>query len=482
MTPAIVDSKRLLHRGTSLVPTKPWFTTVCFVLTDLMALLLAVSLGLFAKFLVEHQLDLGSYLRLWPFLIVFLLVYAALGLYSEASLSPPDELKRSTISSSVIFVALASTTVPFRGATQHITWTLLLIIFFSLMFLPLFRSLLRQNCSRRDWWGFSAVVFGGGSRSEAIIRALVEEPENGLKPVAVIDPETSRRKIGGVPVLQASQLACELIGANRLTYAVVTVPGAEGDRMVRDFERFGFNFSHVIYLTEQAELSSLWVRPRSVGGLLGMEVRRSFLLQESLFAKRILDLTLTLIGGVVVLPILLLIALAIRLDSPGPVLFRHRRIGRGGRNFFAWKYRTMAEDADRVLERCLESDPEARAEWERDQKLKNDPRVTRVGRFLRKASLDELPQIWNVIKGEMSLVGPRPIVEREVEKYGRGFDIYTRVASGVTGLWQVSGRNDTTYEERIRLDCFYVNNWSVWLDLCILFRTIGTVLLRKGAY
>jgi lipopolysaccharide/colanic/teichoic acid biosynthesis glycosyltransferase len=142
----------------------------------------------------------------------------------------------------------------------------------------------------------------------------------------------------------------------------------------------------------------------------------------------------------------------------------------------------MVLDADRILEKFLAERPDLRREWERDHKLKNDPRVTRVGRLLRKTSLDELPQLWNVLMGDMSLVGPRPIVHQEIERYGASFELYTRVKGGLTGLWQVSGRNDTTYDQRVQLDTFYVRNWSVWLDLCILFRTIAVVLFGHGAY
>ncbi len=142
----------------------------------------------------------------------------------------------------------------------------------------------------------------------------------------------------------------------------------------------------------------------------------------------------------------------------------------------------MMVGSDEVLERHLSSNREAWEEWHRDHKLRNDPRVTLVGRFLRQTSLDELPQLWNVLSNEMSLVGPRPIVEAEIPKYGTSYSLYTRVKGGVTGLWQVSGRNDVSYEERVKLDSFYVRNWSVWLDLCILYRTIGTVLFRSGAY
>jgi lipopolysaccharide/colanic/teichoic acid biosynthesis glycosyltransferase len=142
----------------------------------------------------------------------------------------------------------------------------------------------------------------------------------------------------------------------------------------------------------------------------------------------------------------------------------------------------MFQNADVVLEHYLDEHPELQDEWNRDHKLKYDPRVTRIGRFLRKTSLDELPQLWNVIRGDMSLVGPRPIVEAEIEKYGHYYGLYTMVKPGITGLWQVSGRNNTTYDERVQLDAYYVRNWSPWMDLFLLLRTIRIVLFAKGAY
>jgi Undecaprenyl-phosphate galactose phosphotransferase WbaP len=191
---------------------------------------------------------------------------------------------------------------------------------------------------------------------------------------------------------------------------------------------------------------------------------------------------LSVLALIVLAPILAAIAIAVKLESSGPAVFGHLRIGQNGRMFRAWKFRTMVANGEEVLKQYLESNPEAQAEWNRDHKLRNDPRITRVGRLLRKTSLDELPQLWNVLANEMSLVGPRPIVEAEIPKYGNSYTLYTRVKGGVTGLWQVSGRNDVSYEERVKLDSFYVRNWSVWLDLCILYRTIGTVLFRSGAY
>lgn len=179
-------------------------------------------------------------------------------------------------------------------------------------------------------------------------------------------------------------------------------------------------------------------------------------------------------------PLMIALALLARRDG-GPALFRHRRIGAGGQTFECLKFRTMVTDADRVLQRVLAEDPAAATEWAATQKLRNDPRITTLGRFLRRSSLDELPQLLNVLRGEMSLVGPRPIVQAEVARYGENIDYYYEAKPGLTGLWQVSGRSDTSYERRVRLDVWYVRNWTLWHDIAILLKTIPAVFLQRGA-
>lgn len=198
--------------------------------------------------------------------------------------------------------------------------------------------------------------------------------------------------------------------------------------------------------------------------------------------KRTLDVTLVVCLFLVLLPVLLAIAAAVWLSSPGPILFSHRRIRRHGEFFTMWKFRTMCINSGEVLERYLIAHPGARAEWRATHKLKCDPRVTRVGRFLRKTSLDELPQLWNVLNGTMSLVGPRPIVAAEVEKYGEQFEDYCAVKPGITGLWQVSGRSGLSYPQRVELDRHYAQNWSLAADAKILMRTWSSVVNRDGAY
>jgi exopolysaccharide production protein ExoY len=192
--------------------------------------------------------------------------------------------------------------------------------------------------------------------------------------------------------------------------------------------------------------------------------------------------TIAMAALIFLLPLMIVVALAVFSHDGGPIVFAHRRIGKDGKTFPCLKFRSMAVDAEQRLKDVLANDPEARAEWERDHKLRNDPRVTKLGAFLRKTSLDELPQLFNVLRGEMSLVGPRPIVSGEIAKYGRRFHHYCAVKPGITGIWQVSGRNDTTYRARVAMDCIYAKTRTIGLDLSILFLTVPAVLQRRGSY
>jgi Undecaprenyl-phosphate galactose phosphotransferase WbaP len=229
-------------------------------------------------------------------------------------------------------------------------------------------------------------------------------------------------------------------------------------------------------------MTSIWISVRDFDGILGLYTSQRLLKKSNVAVKRVIDVALCLIGGLILSPFLLLACLLIKLDSRGPAFYGHGRLGLNGEPFVAWKFRTMVRDSDAALEKILASDPEKRLEWEANHKLRDDPRITRMGRFLRRTSLDELPQIWNVIKGEMSLIGPRPIVEAEVPKYGIHYKLFSSVKPGMSGLWQVSGRSDIDYAERVALDVYYIQSWSLWLDIHILFRTVAVVLWGRGAY
>ena len=202
-----------------------------------------------------------------------------------------------------------------------------------------------------------------------------------------------------------------------------------------------------------------------------------------IFLKRIFDLTLTIFGTILISPLLVFIAYKIHKEDPGPIIFSHTRIGKDGKEFSCYKFRTMVVNSDEVLEKYLLQNPVAKAEWESNFKLKDDPRITPIGEFLRKSSLDELPQIFNVLKGDMSLVGPRPVVREELDRYYcEATKDYYSVRPGITGLWQVSGRNDVSYDKRVAMDVEYIRTHNLWMDIVLLYKTIDVVWNKKGAY
>jgi Undecaprenyl-phosphate galactose phosphotransferase WbaP len=227
-------------------------------------------------------------------------------------------------------------------------------------------------------------------------------------------------------------------------------------------------------------------RNGSVGSLTKKRLHtlNGSVLTLSRIAKRIFDLSFSLTVLTLGFPVYLLLAACVYISSPGPVFFSHQRVGRNRRSFGCMKFRTMVPNADRKLQEVLDRSPELRKEFEETFKLRNDPRVTWIGKFLRKTSLDELPQFINVLKGEMSVVGPRPLVQGELERYGQNIDYVLSVKPGVTGLWQVSGRNDISYESRVKLDVSYVTRRNLWMDLSLILKTVGVVVAPKnnGAY
>jgi Undecaprenyl-phosphate galactose phosphotransferase WbaP len=212
-----------------------------------------------------------------------------------------------------------------------------------------------------------------------------------------------------------------------------------------------------------------------------LRVRNNLRRWPARLTKRIFDTVLAAMLLTVLSPLMLFIAVALKLEG-GSILFSHARVGKKGKPFNCYKFRSMVPNAEKALDQLLENNPVLKAEWDKEHKLKDDPRISKLGAFLRRSSLDELPQLFNVLLSEMSLVGPRPIVIQELQKYGIEQSYYLMVRPGMTGLWQVSGRNDVDYDTRVYLDAWYVKNWSLWYDLAILFKTVKVVLWRRGAY
>jgi Undecaprenyl-phosphate galactose phosphotransferase WbaP len=451
--------------------------------SDLAAIAGTIALAVMVRWIFRGNFDLGVYWRLWPLLGLFPAAYASFGLYPGVVLSPVAELRTCSYATTLVFLVLGALTFLLRNPSTYSrlaffgAWVACLVV------VPLLRPVVRATVADQPWWGYRVVLLGASGPGEAILRKLVRHPEIGLRPVAVFDDDVPRGTVvHGIVVRGPISSAPAFAKAAKITRAIMALQDVSMPDMVALLDTHATTFSRVFVVPKLHGLSSIGVETRDLSRVLALEMRKNLLMAGPRTAKRLLDLTISLLLLVCLSPLLVLIALLTKLESPGNVLYRQSRVGLDCEKFWVWKFRTMRVNSEQMLAGYLAKNPEAAEEWRRDQKLKNDPRVTKLGRILRKASLDELPQLLNVVRGEMSLVGPRPIVDSEIQKYGSSFALYRQVIPGLTGLWQVSGRNERSYDERVELDTYYVRNWSPWLDIYLLARTIKVVVTGYGAY
>jgi exopolysaccharide biosynthesis polyprenyl glycosylphosphotransferase len=520
------------------VKCRPLLTTSALLAADWASLSLAALVGIAVNALTFGVVRFDSYLLAMPVIVMCAALFTAQGQYSAMANSPPDEIRNTTMA--LTFVLVSGIVMGFAVRAHGTHWTPYGAIAWwaaALFLVPIFRAILRAQCAGSSWWGHPVVVIGAGKVGRSTVRTLRAQPSFGLKPVMLLDDDRAKHgtlrarlsgddievksvtqhttdlvtpsmrvkttdlvatdatskpastaprargmfaEVEGVPVVGGFALASVLAKRLGISYAILALPNQSGEQLVEITERVGGAFSHLLVIPDLAGFASLGVPARDVGGVLGIEVRQQLMLPWPRFAKRLLDVTLTTVGGLVILPFILLLCLAIRLDSPGEVFYFQERVGRDGKRFRAAKFRSMHGDGEERLKAVLDADPKLRAEYEEFHKLTNDPRVTRVGRIVRKYSLDELPQLWNVLRGEMSLIGPRPYLDREIPQMNGKEGIILRAMPGMTGLWQVSDRNATGFAARLRMDVHYVRNWSPWLDIWILARTVGVVLRGTG--
>jgi Undecaprenyl-phosphate galactose phosphotransferase WbaP len=447
----------------------------------------AVALAITAAVLVRHAFggdyEPALYWRLAGLFGLFSAGYMLFGLYPGIAHNAVREIRQLTLATTLVFIVLGSLTFLFKEAAVYSRTVFLIGWLLAIVLVPLARAQLRSRFGRSPWWGYPVAVFASGGTAPAVVRALRSIPDAGLHPVAIFQSgQPDREYVLDIPVLgdfHAAPLHAWRMG---LKHAIVAAPELDGRELTRLIETHANMFPHIYIIPRLAGFSSLGIETRDLGDTILLDLRRSLLLPGAQIVKRITDQTISITLGLLAMPLMLSIAILIQLGSRGGVLYWQKRIGHGGRQFKMWKFRTMYADGDRILEAHFRAHPHERLAWIATRKLRNDPRVTPLGRLLRKTSLDELPQLWNVFRGQMSLVGPRPIVNDEITKYGAEFGLYCRVTPGLTGLWQVSGRSQTDYDRRVELDTYYVRNWSPWLDVYILARTVRTVLKGDGAY
>ncbi len=361
--------------------------------------------------------------------------------------------------------------------------------FLAVLFVPLLRLLLRWLLLRLGLWHRSVAIIGSGRNAQEAIRALQSDPMLGLQVRWLLLPEGW----GQEPGLSLPEgVSMQPLGSD----ALATLATLGNPQTVLALEQHQWESHEPLLRTLGLHYPHLTIAPPLRGlPLFGLEVMHFFShevlmlrVRDNLgrpaprLIKRLFDLFAASLLVLALSPLLCFIAWRIHNEDRGPVFFRQMREGRSGRSFSCLKFRSMTVDAEAQLQEYLRAHPEQAQEYERNFKLRNDPRVTRIGRFLRRTSLDELPQLFNVLRGEMSLVGPRPLLARELDRYGDALGLYRMVRPGITGLWQVSGRSETTFQERANLDAWYVKNWALWYDIVILLRTVKVVFRREGAY
>jgi lipopolysaccharide/colanic/teichoic acid biosynthesis glycosyltransferase len=513
------------------VPCMPRLTLALLVVTDFIALTGGAAVGFFSYHLTTPGPRPYPYNWL-PVTLLCIAAFAMTHLYSAAPPSPPDEIRRMTLSTSLVYAGLTIVVLLQRGAfAPYVHLTQLAALAVTIFLLPVGRALLRHLFDKKPWWGHPVVVLGAGKVGRSLVRTLKGRPQLGLKPVVILDDDTTKHgtlratwadddikvesvrhveinpkggdietpsireletpsvkevwgkfsEVEGVPVVGTLELAPVLAQRLKIKSAVIAMPDMESHELLHLIERVGGTFLNVLVIPDLFNFAYLGAPTRNLGGVLGIELRRQLLLPGPRFAKRIIDVVLTILGGIFIFPILVLLAILIRLDSSGPAFYRQKRLGQDGMRFSALKFRTMYGDGEQRLKDLLEKDPKLKKEYDEFHKLARDPRVTRLGRILRKYSLDELPQIWNVLRGDMSLVGPRPYLEREIPEMNQQEGIILRVKPGITGMWQVTDRNATGFSERLKMDVEYVRNWSPWLDIYILARTLSVVVAGTGS-
>ena len=462
------------------------FTILLFIALDYLALLAAEQ----GAFMLRNVLFRTSILHIsWlNFWLVFPCLYIFfLNMNQLYSRRRPFYKEVEQIFQASAYATLAVILVLYVGRMAEHTSRFFIGSFsiLAFIFVALMRYVLKNYLQKKQLLQAPVLIIGAGKTAELLVKTLRNDPGMGYKIVGLLeDNQVQKGILEEYPVLGGFKDAERIIQETGVKRVFVAAPGLEDQALGMLIYRIQPLVENMGVITNLVGVPTGTVEVESIFNekLLILRLKNNLARPLNRFIKTVVDYCLTIVGTILISPILLFIAAWIYKDSPGQVIFKHMRIGKNGKPFPCYKFRTMCLDAQQRLDDLLKKDHAARAEWEKDFKLKNDPRITRSGAFLRRTSLDELPQLFNVLKGEMSLVGPRPVIQDELARYGEFVDDYLMVKPGITGMWQVSGRSDTTYDERVQMDSWYVRNWSVWLDFMLLWRTVKAVLAGKGAY
>jgi undecaprenyl-phosphate galactose phosphotransferase len=445
-----------------------------------------VLLPIIPRFHQQPPLPLMTHLRLGFFYaaLVIILVFAYEKLYTRR-LSFWEETKQliKDVTISFIFITVlvfvSRQYIFFSRAVIVLAWIVSLFVF------PLFRLAAKKGLYRVGLWKKKVLILGTDRHAQLAAQGIRQNSILGYKVVGFLrEKDKSQDEIlSGVPILGDLSKLEEISQELGVQDFIIALPKFPQNQLVKVIERCDAIADTIRIVPNIGSLFALGVSVENLGDVLSLNVPRNLFKPLNIFVKNIFEMALVVIISPLLLPLFLIIAAAIKMDSSGPVFFIQKRLGKSGKIFPIYKFRSMYTDGDKRLERYLEDNFEAREEWNKYQKIKgHDPRVTRVGKYIRKWSLDEIPQLINVLNGDMSLVGPRPYLPRENKDMGKSYAIISRVKPGMTGFWQVRGRSLLPFRERLLLDEYYIRNWSLWLDMIILFKTATAWIKGEGAF
>ncbi|UCH94982.1 MAG: sugar transferase [Candidatus Aminicenantes bacterium] len=455
---------------------------LALLLADIVSLVLAFHLAYFIRVKIVQDLfnvsnpwffPIEHFYKMYYLLLVFILIFSYEKLYSYH--------RRYNFAAEFVFIArglfisviLIALLVYLSRTYEIFTRTIpILMMLTGMIIVPLFRFIVKKLLIALGCYTKHTTVIGKTGETAQVIPTLEELEANGYKITNVIDMDTNTDQ---------ETIAREPI--KKVDTVIIVSKGIEKERLNSLINRWENHVKEIKIVSDSSYLKTIGVETEYVEELLVMRMANNLLSPFNRFLKRLFDLVVSFMATILLLPVFMVMAVIIKIDSRGPVLFIQERFRKEGKKFKLLKFRTMYVDADAKLKEYLLQHPHLQEEWDQYKKLKTfDPRVTRVGKFLRRFSLDESPQILNVLKGDMSIVGPRPYLPRERKEIQQSAAIIFRVKSGLTGLWQIKGRNELDFETRLKLDEFYVRNWSFLLDIMIILKTFGAVLKGKGAY
>ncbi|MBU3742099.1 MAG: undecaprenyl-phosphate galactose phosphotransferase WbaP [Candidatus Kapabacteria bacterium] len=458
--------------------------TDAVIVSGVLALVIAVR-GMFSPV----QIPLASYLPTFALVVLGNFVGSAWrGMYPGYGRCAITELRSTFYTLTGVFAAVIAMSFFTQGSLPFARSILLSAWLLSIPAQWFGRAMARRWMGKRAWYGIPVAIIGDHELSARVVDTLRNNSHIGLRPHVIVETDADDADYGyheEVPIIGGLDNANDVVRKYGITHGVIAMSQVSSAVLSEMVDRLGQHVSHLTFVGEHVHPSVLWISNVQSDPLLSAEIEQRLRQPALRLKKRLFDIAVTLPLLLLSLPLMAVIAVLIKLTSKGPVLYRQIRIGQRGEEFELLKFRSMVLNADKNLAAILANDPDALREWSRFHKLRRDPRLTRIGSILRKYSIDELPQFWNVLRGDMTLVGSRPLLRFEYDNlawHKAYISMYTSTMPGLSGLWQVTTRSDVEFDVRIHIDMYYMRNWSIFLDIYILLRTVAVVLTGRGAY